>query len=194
VINTAVVGYGIGNYRDVLQKYMPARDIKAVVLFYCLNDIYEDMNVLPVNEGSVGKSLGFLRRNSKLYMLLKDTFFDRSKSYFQSDLREYEAANPRFIRTVALLTEMNDLLLKNKIDFQVVMLPYEYQLRERETSLLKPQELMAKTLPARVKLVDLYACLSRQEKDSARLFLYADAMHFSRVGHKAVFDCLNSQK
>lgn len=193
VINTAVVGYGIGNYRDVLQKYIPTSHLKTVVLFYCLNDIYEDMNVLPENVGSLGKLLGFLRRNSKLYMFLKDTFFDRSKSYFQSDFREYEAASPRFIRTVGLLIEMNDLLVKNNIDFQVVMLPYEYQLRERETGLLKPQELMAKALPARVKLIDLYQCLSGQEKDSTRLFLYADAMHLSKAGHKAVFDCLNSQ-
>ena len=103
------------------------------------------------------------------------------------------SASPRFTRTVALLTEMNDLLVKNKIDFQVVMLPYEYQLREREPGLLKPQELMAKALPARVKLIDLYPCLSGQEKNSTRLFLYADAMHFSKAGHKAVFDCLNSQ-
>jgi lysophospholipase L1-like esterase len=51
---------------------------------------------------------------------------------------------------------------------------------------------MAKALPARVKLVDLYPCLSGQAKDSTRLFLYADAMHFSKAGHKAVFDCLNS--
>jgi len=192
VINTAVVGYATGNYRDVLQRHVSTRDLEKVVLFYCLNDTYDDLRAVPEDTGGVNRILGFLRRNSKLYMLMKNTFFDRSKPYFENDFREYGTDNLRFIRTVGLLTEMNDLLMKRKIAFQVVMLPYEYQLRMQEKNLLKPQEAMAKVLPARVKFVDLYPCLSGQAKDSARLFLYADAMHFSKAGHKAVFDCLNS--
>ena len=167
-------------------------DLEEVILFYCLNDTYDGLNALPEDSGALGRLLGFLRRNSKLYMLMKNTFFDRSKSYFEADFREYDVNNSRFFRTINLLTEMDDLLTKRKIAFQVVLLPYEYQLRKREMGVLEPQEAMAKALPARVTLVDLYPCLSRQAKGSTSLFLYGDPMHFSRAGHKAVFDCLNS--
>ena len=143
ILNTAVVGYATENYRDVLLKFASESDVTHVVLFYCLNDIYDAMNVLPEKQGGVERVLGFLRRNSKLYMLMKNILSDRSKTFLQNDFHEYEESNPRFIRTVRLLTEINDILTKRKISFQVVMLPDEYQLRKREQGLLKPQETIA---------------------------------------------------
>jgi lysophospholipase L1-like esterase len=190
--NTAVVGYSLMNYKDVLNHFLASRqDIKKVVMFFTLNDIYGYLNVRPV-QGSYWKKITFyLKQNSKFYMLVKNLLFDRSKKYFLYDFNLYDQSNPKFKKSMDIIDEMNRSLKQKQIDFVVVLLPYEYQIRMKRDDYLKPQKLVIDKLKREnISYIDAYDYLGKAMNDSRELYLYADAMHFSKTGHEAVYSLL----
>ncbi len=192
--NTAVVGYSIENYRDVLQTFLTTRhEISRVLLFYCLNDLYEPLKSLPQPTKSE-KLLSFLRRNSKFYMLLKRFVTDRSQAYFFYDFQLYTSANPQFPRTLQLLDVMQDALRSRGIKFVVILLPYEYQVRKKQERYLKPQNLITSHLKAsKICYIDAYGYFARASEDSRQFYLYGDGMHFSPKGHERLFRLLKER-
>ena len=59
---------------------------------------------------------------------------------------------------------------------------------------LKPQKLVIDELEREnISYIDAYDYLKKAVNDSRELYLYADAMHFSRTGHEAVFNLLMSK-
>ena len=150
VWNTAVIGYDARNYRDVLYQLVSERqsvpNLKRVVLFFCLNDIdlglamAKELNSREGQSGFSERLLSFLRRNSKFYMLAKNIVSDRSKYYFTHDYQLYTDQGTNFPETMNILDEMNSYMRSRDVDFTVVILPYEYQLRGKEDQNLLPQK------------------------------------------------------
>ena len=72
---------------------------------------------------------------------------------------------------------------KYGIDFLVVILPYEYQLRMN--GLKAPQQFLKDFLTKKsIHFIDLYDDFT--SLNSEDYFLYGDPMHLSPVGHKTV--------
>jgi len=195
VWNSAVIGYSIGDYLDVIKEFLAKpKPPSLVILFFCLNDPAPRFQLAAGPVSLREKVLGLLRRHSKLYMLMKGTFADRSKIYFSNDLAYYDPANPAFQQTVNVLGEIHGLLANARIPFLVVVLPYEYQLRHKDAKDLAPQRLLdVKLHELGIPTLDLYDRFAATGRPSTDHFLYADAMHLSREGHELVFRTVNSE-
>jgi len=116
-------------------------------------------------------------------LLLKKKFFDRSKRYALHDIGIYKA------RTSDIDKYLNDIIsIKSKsdkfnIDFLVVILPYEYQLRMGGH---KAPQLLLKSFFEKnsIKFLDLYEDFALLNSEA--YFLYGDGMHLSSLGHETV--------
>lgn len=204
VWNTAVIGYNARNYRDVLYQMLSEKqsvpNLKRVLLFFCLNDIdlgqamEKDLDNKPGQSGFSERLLSFLRRNSKFYMLAKNIVSDRSKFYFTHDYQLYTGQGSNFTETMNILDAMNSYLHNLKIDFTVVILPYEYQLRKKEDQNLLPQKrLSAFFEEKKISYIDAYDYFVRQGGDEKDDYLYADFGHFSKQGHSVIFNLLKER-
>jgi lysophospholipase L1-like esterase len=195
VWNTAVVGYGVDDYLDVVKEFLAKPTPPSqVILAFCLNDPVGRFDLGPEAVPVSEKILGLLRRHSKLYMLMKGNLTDRSKTYFANDRALYDAANPAFPRTIQVLRETHALLSRAGIPFLVVVLPYEYQLRRKDEGDLVPQRLLtAKLHELGIPASDLYDAFAASGRPSGELFLYGDPMHLSREGHELVFKSIASR-
>ncbi|HEY0322594.1 MAG TPA: SGNH/GDSL hydrolase family protein [Pyrinomonadaceae bacterium] len=202
--NTAVIGYNARNYRDVLyhltQGQQGITNLKRVLLFFCLNDVDlgqalgKDLDYQPGQNGYAETLLSFLRRNSKFYMLLKNTVSDRSKFYFNHDYQFYTGGSGNFLETMSIYDEMNRYLQSRNIELTVVILPYEYQLRTKEEKNLLPQKLLTAYFKEKgIQYIDAYDYFARSGGDAKEDYLYADFGHFSKKGHRAVFNLLKER-
>ena len=182
--NTAIVGYSTLDYLNVVDVMLRKHnDIKKVVLSFCLNDVYGNLSLNPTKNSMKEKLFSFLRSNSKLYLLIKKSFFDRSKAHALYDVEHYKDGNSDIDKHLSALTSIKSQLDESGIDFLVVILPYEYQLRVGE--LKAPQDLLSSFLAKHnIESNDLYGEFT--ELNSEAYFLYGDPMHLSLLGHKVV--------
>jgi len=205
VWNTAAIGYSIKNYRDVLYhltapEQQNIHNLRKVLLFLCLNDV--DLNdrieqapsKRALNYRAVQSVLSFMRRHSRLYMRLKAALTDRSKFYFLNDYQLYQEGGESLTQSLAILNEMNTFLRSRNIALTVVILPYEYQLRTKETQYLVPQKLLAAHFnELGISYLDAYGYFESSAGDEKENFLYADFGHLSKKGHGIVFELLRER-
>jgi lysophospholipase L1-like esterase len=189
IINTAVIGYATRHYVDVLHYWVRKAKLDHVVIFFCLNDIDNRANV--VDKSTYSNLTDFiltqLRSRSKFYMLMKNSTSDRSKVYFLLSHQAYKADDPDFIGGMKDLMAIKAMCEAEGIQFDVVVLPYEYQLRNRQQSeLWRPQELMVGFFQ-QYKIDYLKIDLPDFDGDALKkLYLYADGIHFSALGHRLI--------
>ncbi len=113
-------------------------NIRRVLMFICLNDVDivgaadENPRIKVTSSNYVENVISFLRRNSKLYILLKNMVSDRSKVYFQYNYQNiYRKENKTFIEAMCLVDKMNSLLQATNIDFQIVILALRIPIENR---------------------------------------------------------------
>ncbi len=151
--------------------------------FFCLNDVYGNLSLKPEADSIKEKVFTFLRSNSKLYLLLMNSFFDRSKEYALYDIGLYKEGNPDIDEHLNAIFRIKKKLDESNTDFLVVILPYEYQLRVG--GLKSPQTLVTSFFSKNnIKSVDLYDDFTLH--NSENYFLYGDPMHLSSLGHQVV--------
>lgn len=186
IYNAAIVGYSTLNYLDLIDAFLRDRDdIEKVILFFCLNDVYGDLTLNNRNISIKEKALSFLRSNSKLYLLLKNTFFDRSKTYALYDIGIYKEDNSEIDKYLNAILKIKAKIDKTNIDFMIVILPYEYQLRMGDLKV--PQVLLNNYFTEHsINTLDMYDDFTLV--DSENYFLYGDPMHLSPLGHEVVAD------
>ena len=198
VWNTSVIGYDVDNYRSVLNHFLVENqqipNIKKVILLFCLNDVdlvEGNSHVQAPSSEFTGKILSLLGRNSKSYILLKDTVSDRSKSYYQHDSRLYDDSTGKFTKAMRIMSEIQATLRTRNIDFSVVILPYEYQLRMKGEPYLLPQKRLAQYFRENgIRYIDAYEYFERAGLDTKETFLYADFCHLSKTGHQIMANLL----
>ena len=178
------MGYSTLNYLDVIETFLRDRnDIEKVVLFFCLNDVYGNLSLNSTGASTKDKALSFLRANSKLFLLIKKSFFDRSKAYALYDIGLYKDDNLDIDHHLNAIVKIKAALDKSNIDFLVVILPYEYQLRVE--GLKAPQALLNSFLARHnIESLDVYEDFS--SLNSEDYYLYGDPMHLSYLGHETV--------
>lgn len=191
--NSAVVGYSIKNYRDVARHFFNTDPtVKKVLLYFALNDWQPSLNVMPIETTLSGRLLSALRRHSKLFRVLKGTLSDRSRFHFLYDYETFRRHAPELQDALAVVDELNRKATSLGIDFIVVLLPYEYQLRKPTRENLLPQRLLARYFDTHgIRYLDAFEYFKSSAIDSKRLYLYADPMHFSAEGHTLVFELLD---
>jgi GDSL-like lipase/acylhydrolase family protein len=210
VYNASVIGYGVRDYVNVLDAFLPAHpEVKAVYVLMCLNDIH-DLSDLAIQERlghrapvapASGQESGdlvqiakrvavlqaandWLRSRSKLYLFLRGLASDSSMRFFLHDLELYRARDGDFQTRMALLAAMRARLRAAGIPFKVVVLPYEVQLRAQNADFMLPQRMICGYLSEHgVDYIDATAAFRDTGAPSDALYLYEDPMHFSPRGH-----------
>lgn len=191
--NYSLIGYSASDYVNVLQQVLPAdSSIELVTLFYCLNDVYGNAktNDLPVmaKQNWIGTLNGLLQNNCALYKLIKLYFYRNSNRYFTYDRQFYNTGNERFNQAMASLNTCDSLCKYYNAYFNVVILPYQSQLRDKDFT---PQLLIKDYCKQHdIECSDASETLVKQA-DINKLYLFADEIHFSEEGHKAIADFLS---
>lgn len=130
---------------------------------------------------------GLLRAHSRGYLVAKALAADTQRNHFMAELEFYRrpdaaaAIDARFA-ALAALADAHD----TPID--IVVFPFEYQLREREEALLEPQRLIRAAAERRgFRVLDLYEPFRRyieaRDMPADALYLFGDPMHLSPQGH-----------
>lgn len=210
--NTAVPAYGIDDYLGIVDRFViPNREslgISNAILVVTLNDIHgrtpvvrsEEQNRRIIERAenpleritrlitSIFDFNSFLNTRSKLYLAVKGTLFDSSRWWFQADYDAYFDAElvEEFTKKLQGLIEA---LRINGVGVQVLLLPYEYQVRLEEPEYLEPQRIISQALTeSGVRYWNLYSEFVAYNNGSSpeELFLFSDHCHLTVVGHALV--------
>jgi lysophospholipase L1-like esterase len=215
-INTAVIGYNISDYKNFLDysilTHQDKEKISRVILGLCLNDLESVSNTNIINNSAGKPSLSspliwlgkikswdfglnnFLKSYSKFFLLIKSGILDSSKMYFQYDAQQYHIPE-NVAHLVTELDYLKNTLQENHIPFTVIILPYEYQLREQNQENEYPIAVLRNSLAAHgIDYRDGYAYFAREMQQrhlhSQELYLFNDPMHFSATGHRLLYQLL----
>ena len=124
-------------------------------------------------------------------MLLLGIVTNPSKRYFTNILGFYQNQNLDEFKDYLL--ELKNKALKNDIELNIVILPYEYQTRTCVEKNLVPQEKVAKMIVnLKIDFFDFTKEFCKIEK-SKDLFLKFDPMHLSPHGHNLVFNLIKDK-
>lgn len=78
------------------------------------------------------------------------------------------------------------------IDFNVILLPYEFELRDGFDATNSPQSLLVQSLSSiGIRVYDLLPLIREKHIPSEDLYLYGDGIHFSCKGHKLIADIMS---
>jgi lysophospholipase L1-like esterase len=195
VHNCALIGYSTSDYVNVLNTALQddSAAVELVTVFFCLNDIYgqkKSKDDLPAiaRRGWMSRINGLLQDRYATYKLIKLWFYKNSDRYFTYDLQFYQPGNERFIAAMHNLQTCDSVCKANGIYFNVVVLPYQSQLSSKNFT---PQRLINQFCKEKgIDCSDAAENLQKQP-DYADLYLFADEIHFSEKGHRAIADFLS---
>lgn len=189
VRNISLIGYATTDYVAVISHLM-AQDsaIERVSVFYCLNDVYgsSKTNELPVmaRNGIFYRTNHLLAEQYASYRLLKLCILQNASKYFEYDLQFYKQDNIHYKQAMNDLQKCDSICQTRQVKFDVVLLPYKSQLTENKNR--APQDLISRSLTARdIQFVDVTDFLASQQ-NTDKMYLWADEIHFSESGHRAV--------
>ncbi|MDW7681607.1 MAG: SGNH/GDSL hydrolase family protein [bacterium] len=200
VLNPSVLGYAIEDYKNLSQHFLITRDnkfkITRVIICWCLNDIYIDTPDFETPGGSLRHFLGdvlkFIRARSRFYMLIKTLLFDRPRSYYLFDEAFYVDNRPELINAVDKIVEIKNVCNGKNIRFDIILLPYEYQIRNLANLKDKPQRQLSNLLSKYgIQTLDPIRFFKEKNINSKNLYLYGDGIHFSETGHQLIGEFLN---
>ena len=71
----------------------------------------------------------------------------------------------------------------------MIILPYEYQLRDKSFSVFQPNPIFTSFLSDKgISYIDIGSKLRSESFHSKKLYLYGDGIHFSNYGHEVITD------
>lgn len=189
ILNPSAIGYNINSYWDVFENLIIRNRhnlrIKKACIFWCLNDTYINVPDFDTPGGSLryvlSDILRFVRSRSKLYYFLKTLIFDRPKSYFIFDKSFYQVDNSDLLYSIQILDKMNTYCREHDIEFNLFLLPYEYQLRVEDFT---PQKLMRELIQNKSFVFSPFESIDTRKHKSNEFFLYGDGIHLSKLGHR----------
>lgn len=204
VLNAAVCVTGPRAQLAAARRLLDAQPpVEHVTLFYCLNDLGNlevkedglDMQTRllhPQNRpGFVQQAIEFLRPRSKLYLLLKGIATDPSSRNFKWSLQNYKQWDPQRPGRLGVIPDIAKLVSEREIPFEVIVLPYEYQLRQDTPDVWLPQEKLAAYFrDQNVTFYDIRQWFQADGRDSDDYFLFADPCHLSELGHEVIYEHL----
>ncbi len=217
IYNSSVIGYATPDYQNLIEQFIPLHpEVKKVYLFFCLNDVSRQSAVLidrlvkSKNSGSgylntavdslkqvnwVKQLNEYLRAHSKLYLLFKNILTNPQYRYWKADYAHYLDSNQQvFLRRMQPVAVIAKLLKQKNIDFTVVILPYEYQLKHATAANRLPQDKIGAFLKQNnIRSIDIFDQFRKSGITAEKLFLPFDQAHFSEQGHAELFKILQSE-
>lgn len=196
ILNASMFGYSLKDYLNIFHHFINEKDklkIKKISLCWSLNDIYfGQVDEYEMPGGGIryfiNDILTWFRWNSRLYTFIKAQISDRSKKYFEFDKKFYDENNTVFKQAIDSIKSMAYTCKLNQIDFNIIILPYEYQIRIPDKNNV-PQELFKKYLVRdSILVLDPLPYLVNKSIDSRKLYLFGDGIHFSSYGHSKIAD------
>ncbi len=192
VLNCSLIGYSTNDYLNVLTHYLQTDSgIELVSVLFCLNDVYgsaksDSLPVMAQGRSATSAVRNFLQQHCATYKLLKLFMFRNANRYFQYDAAFYTADNARFKESMNYLYRCDSLCKAHNVYFNVVMLPYRSQLGDEGKKSRAPQQIVAEyCFSNNIAFFDALDEFDTAGKP-AELFLFADEIHFSAAGHKAL--------
>ena len=191
ILNYSLIGYSTADYLRVLETVL-SRDsaVELVTLFYCLNDVYgataaKDLPAIA-RPGWKGKLNGWLQNRYATYKLIKLLFHQHSDRYLEYDLQFYQSDNPLFRQSMNNLYRCDSLCKSRNVFMQVVMLPYRGQLTDTSAAKRVPQQLVGRfCATAGIEFSDAAPELAHSGNVRS-FYLFADEIHYSEEGHRAL--------
>ncbi|MCF8302050.1 MAG: SGNH/GDSL hydrolase family protein [Bacteroidales bacterium] len=196
LLNASFAGYAVNDYHNIVKHLANNNNYKIdeVVLFYCLNDLYLESNNEPALSKNkwIGRVFRFLKTHSYFYIWLKGIFFDRPETYFHYDLQFYKHPSKAFNQALQTIKQIKMRCMQAGWDFSIVLLPYEYQLRETKDSLrgLPQKKLIQYFDNENIKVYDPVNYLKAKPIEPSAAYLFADGIHFSEKGHRLLAEYL----
>ena len=200
-VNSSVPGYQMKDQINIIKKSKEFKNINSILYFFTLNDVYGSSNIVDITSKKISNDTfnltkikllddlnKFLRNKSYLYLFLKGVGTDPSKRWFNALHANYENLDPNVIKeNFKFLDNFSKNIGTNLI---VILLPYEYQTRNCNENILKPQKKLIKILKdLNIDTKDLTYKFCNDKK-SKKNFLKFDPMHLSKNGHKLVYNNL----
>lgn len=218
IVNTSVTGYGAVDYENVVRHFVLDRhktlNVERVLLFVTLNDLVggsADAIRASLDERGASREpspTAFVERvdsavglnswligRSKLYLLLKSVAYDASKRWFSAD--EVRFHDDRLVEALSTTVQSIDRMLASVgVPLTIVLLPYEFQLRDPSADVWFPQKRLREAfLRAKLSVLDLSddfrAAMKKDALSSKDFFLFNDHCHLSARGHALVCDVLS---
>ncbi len=201
--NSSVPGYQIKNHTDNLEKIKNFKQIKQLIYFYTLNDIYDSTNIQEridqeyrnspkfFNKRIFGKINSYLISKSYLYLYIKGIASDPSKRWFVALNNFYTKKDISFVKEE--FKKLKNFSIAHKSNLTIIILPYEYQTRDCENEKFLPQKKIIDSLKdVEIKFIDYtkYFCDNKNNEN----FLKFDPMHLSNAGHNMVYNLLLDEK
>jgi hypothetical protein len=215
IYNASSIGYTTKDYWNVVQAFVPAHpEVKRAVMVFCLNDISGSsaQNIERHLEAeppaappsrSLTETLrsfrllsdanDFLRARSKLYLFLRHRMLQTQLRDWRLLLALYADGQEAAIDDAANdVAKIAAFLRERGIPLQVVLSPFEYQLRApQDPEADVPQRKLAESFTrAGVGFVDPRGRFE-PEHASTDYFLAYDPMHFSALGHRVMADAID---
>lgn len=213
IYNASVIGYSTPDYQNVVEAFVPLhREVTAVVLVFCLNDIsatsaqnidqhlkQKTQNVPEKNLTETLRSFtplsdanDFLRSRSKLYLFLRHRLLGTQMRDWMAVLQLYSEDRAADVeQAVDDIAEIAEVLKKRAISFVVVLSPYEVQLRNPEDPETQvPQRRLGDLLSrAGVDTIDARRYFDASHPSSDYYLAY-DPAHLSALGHRVMANAI----
>lgn len=197
IYNSAVIGYGTNDYRNVVARFLPDHDeVRTICLVLCLNDVKQRTSptgrvadLPPPTPGRAPRTAAaqldsFLRNNSELYVILKSELTDPQQRYWHLAASAYADDDlDSKLEPIAEIAEISEL---TGTRFFVVIAPYEFQLRDDDGNATPQKALVEYFEEHGVDYVDALPAFRRVGLPSYELFLPGNPMHFSEAGHEVI--------
>jgi lysophospholipase L1-like esterase len=203
IINPSLIGYSSRDYVNVFDHLVKRDELNlkfsSVVIFWTLNDTYSNYpdNKSPgiSSNGILNRIVDFFRRNSKAYHFLKNLVSDRPRAYYEYDRQFYDKSNPLFLNAVQNIDSIASACDSLNINFLLVLLPYEYQIRNsRQAGIFLPQDILKDNVNIRSsRILDLREIFDDQSGDSGAFYLYGDGIHFNERGNSYIAGFLKTR-
>ncbi len=192
LINYSLIGYSTDDYLNVVKSEVSKGDsgIGSVTIFLCLNDVYGKAKTkdLPVmgRKNLIGRVTSFLHSHYATYKLLRLIAFQNANRYFHYDLQFYKSEDPHFTESMNYVRQCDSICKTNRIKFNTVIIPYRSQIVGRDRANRIPQTLVKDFCNQhQIGFSDAIDYLSKQQNPKS-LYLFADEIHFSEAGHRAI--------
>ena len=200
VCNASWLGYSSADYLNVLRGRLalPVQSrtvpIKRVTVFWTLNDVYSNQpfgrqpgTLVRIYGGPV---MTFVARHVRTYQWIKGLLFDRPLEYYQFDRQFYNLEGDHFRSCVSDLQAIASICRRSGITLDLVILPYEYQLRTGVEDFLPQTMILQMTDRLGIPCWDASGALRTSGVEPRKLFRFGDGIHLSREGHRVLFTSL----
>jgi hypothetical protein len=126
-------------------------------------------------------SNAFLRSRSKLYLMVKTVLTDPAGQYFKEDLAEYRSQLADMDATLRPLRDIAEASAAGHVAFEVFVMPYEAQIRNKDNTSFLPQRVVDDLLQKNaIAYFDAADAFMQSGVPAERLYLYGDPMSEER--------------